>query len=89
MKKRGTSSQKETLQYHQILVLLPVTLKKLHDKRVWKKPPHIPLPQDLTILGAAADPEVQHLVFLGLCGLSGVIAQLHPQTSPRSCHLQK
>ena len=43
----------------------------------------------LTMLGATADPEVQQLVFLGLWGLPGVIAQPHPQTSPRPCHLQR
>lgn len=41
------------------------------------------------MLGATADPEVQQLVFLGLWGLPGVIAQPHPQTSPRPCHLQR
>lgn len=43
--------------------------------------------QILTMLGAAANPKVQQLIFLGLCGLARVIAKPHPQTPPWSCHL--
>lgn len=41
----------------------------------------------LTVLGATTDPEIQHLIFFGLWGLSGIVAELHPQASPRPCHL--
>lgn len=59
-------------------------MSRFQHKVVYK-----PLQLALTVLGATADPEIQHLVFLGLRVFSGVIAQPHPQASPRSCDLQK
>ena len=37
-----------------------------------------PAPRSITMSGATANPEVQHLVFLGLGALPGVVSQPHP-----------
>lgn len=46
------------------------------------------LPPLLTVLGTAADPEIQHLVFLGLWCLARVVAKSHPEAPPGACHLE-